>query len=486
MNRRLITTALALAGFAGAQSVEDTVARAQAKSASQKAASAKILADSAIAANGEQNEKIQAVDSKIDGLNEDYLATKATVDALKKFKVSGFVQFQYAYAADTNLSGGYSQKQGAWSLRRARLKFAYDAGNGAQLVWQPNFIESKFETKDAYFQYTEQWMKSVYVRAGIQDIPFGFEIGNSSSGMELIERSLYENNSVFNGEKTLGIMAGYNSANFPINAKIGWMNGQPQQAVTGDWSATQDPKNVVGRLGFTTAFNDLGLSIDGGASYFYDSKLLTDTAKGGSLKEFRNDSFVTVTGRNRQDLNTGIWGLDLQSTYEIPGLGGFKLMGEYYQGKIVGQTGSIKLYTGAAFTTAEIRNTQGFYIAGVLNPVEFLPQLQLVYRFDYYDPNTDVDGDKIDATRGFSKTDIAYTTNTIGLNWFVNGNFKISLYYDIKANETTAAPSLDGYKGDASRTLVQGATKSGLYTAANDYSSNIDDNILTLRGQVAF
>jgi phosphate-selective porin len=487
MNGRMITAALALAGLAGAQSVEDTVARAQAKAASQKATTAANLADAATKADVEQNEKIQAVEGKVDGLNEDYLETKATVAALKKFKVGGFVQFQYAYAADTNLSGGFSQKQGAWSLRRARLKFTYDAGNGAQLVWQPNFIESKFETKDAYLQYTEQWFKAVSLRAGIQDIPFGYEIGNSSSGMELIERSQYENNSVFNGEKTLGILAGFNSPTFPyVNAKVGWFNGQTQQAVTGDWTATQDPKNIVGRVGVSFAFNDAGLSIDAGQSYFYDSKILTVDSLKENIKGRGYDTFGFVKGRLRNDVNTVISGEDLQLTYEIPMVGGFKLMTEYYQGKIIGVSGSNKLYTGAAATTADVRNTMGFYVAGVLNPINILPQIQLVYRFDYYDPNTDVSGSDIDALRGFSKTDIAYTVNTIGLNWFVNGNFKVSLFYDIKANETTGAPSLDGYAGDAKRTQAAGALKTGLYTAANNFSKNIDDNVLTLRGQVAF
>ncbi len=439
-------------------------------------------AEAPAADDAAQKEKLEAVEGKVDGLNESYLETKTTVAGLAKLKIGGFVQFQYALASDTNLSGGYSQKQGAWAMRRARIKFTYDAGNGAQFVWQPNFLETKFETKDAYFQYTEQWLKSIWVKGGIQDIPFGFEIGNSSSGMELIERSRYENNSVFNGEKTLGLVAGYTPSELPINLKIGWLNGQPQQAVTGDWSATQDPKNFVGRVGFTTAFNELGLSVDGGASYFYDSKVLTDTAKGGTYTQFRNDSMVKITSSFRNDLKTGILGLDLQSTYEIPGLGGFKLLGEYYMGKIVGQPGGIKLYTGAALSTAEIRNTLGYNITGVLNPVQFLPKLQLVYRYDYFDPNTDVDGNGIIKAKGFSAADIAYTTNTIGLNWFVNGNLKVSLFYDIVSNETTTDAALNGAGGKTPGTAAYTAA----YVAKNDLSGNIDDNILTVRAQVAF
>jgi phosphate-selective porin len=482
MNGTKISIALAIAGIAGAQTpapvaaapVEDAAARADAKAAVAKAASAAATADSAKKASAAEHEQVQAVEGKVDGLNESYLETKATVAALSKFKVSGFLQFQYALASDTNLSGGYSQKQGAWALRRARLKFAYDAGNGAQLVWQPNFLESKFETKDAYIQYTEQWLKAASIRAGVQDIPFGFEIANSSSSMELIERSRFENNSVFNGEKTLGVVAGFNSADIPVNVKFGWLNGQTQQAVTGDWSATQDPKNFSGRLGFATAMNDLGLSIDGGASYFFDTKLLTDTAKGGSYKKMRNDSLVTVTGAFRKDMNTNVLGLDLQATYEIPMVGGFKLLGEYYQGKIAGAAGGLKLYTGAAFTSVDVREAQGYYVAGILNPIQILPKLQLVYRYDYFDPNTQVKGNQIIKAKGLGATDLAYTTNTLGANWFVNGNLKVSLFYDIVSNETTNDPKLNGGAGTAA------------YVAKNNLTKDIDDNVLTVRAQVAF
>lgn len=485
MNQSKITIALALAGIAGAQTPAGTDVAPAAQEAPK-------VAESQVQ-NVALEEKLDAVDGKVDGLNDAFLDTKSTVDGLKKLKISGFIQFQYAYNTDTNLtsSPGYASKQGAWALRRARLKFSYDAGNGAVLVWQPNFLESKFETKDAYIQYTEQWLKAIYLRAGIQDIPFGFEIGNSSSGMELIERSRFENNSIFNGEKTLGVVAGYSSSDFPyVNLKAGWLNGQPQAAVTSDWSATQDPKNFVGRAGVSFAFNDAGLSIDAGQSVFYDAKYLTDTtsnaAGAGYIKEVRNDSLVKVYGKFRTQVRTIVSGEDVQLTYEIPYVGGLKVLAEYYQGKVAGQAGNIKLYTGAAYASSDIRNVQGYYAAAILNPVAFLPQLQLVYRFDYYDPNTDVSGSTIDAKRGFSSTDIAYTTNTVGLNWFVNGNFKISLFYDFVANETTSAPSLDGWSSDASRTVALGALKTGTYTAKSDFSKNIKDDVLTLRGQVAF
>jgi len=512
MNSKSLTIALALAAGIGAQAQEtvDATARNQATQASQaaakattEAAAAEAQAKAATDANGAQNEKIDATAGKLSGLEEAYLETKSTVAGLAKLKVGGFVQFQYAYAEDTSFSGGYSQKQGAWSMRRARIKFTYDAGNGALAVWQPNFLESKFETKDAYFQYTEQYLKSIWIRGGIQDIPFGYEIGYSSSAIENIERSRFEKNAIFKDEKDLGVVAGFNSDNIPwVNLKAGWMNGNAPNSVQNDWSAQQDPKNFVGRAGFAVPLEDIGISIDGGASYYYDSKLLTDATKkpgadstnvamNGYYTTFQNDSMVKVYGSFRKDMNTNVLGLDAQLYADVPNFGGVKVLGEYYNGKIVGAVGGLTRYSGAASLSADVRNATGYNVSLILNPVVYLPQLQLVYRYDYFDPNTDVSGDGIDANKGFSGTDIAYTTNTLGLNWFINGNLKVCLFYDLVANETTSNPNMNGHvnvnagKKDAAGKALP-ASYTGAYTAAKDFTGDVADNVLTLRFQMAY
>jgi len=425
---------------------------------------------------GANAQTADSVVAKVDSLESGLLRTEKTVAVLSHFKVGGLVQLQYMYFSDTNEAGGNSQKQGAWSIKRGRIKTIYDAGNGVSAVWQPNFDESGAVTsKDAYLEFQEPWLKAFGIRGGLQDIPFGFEISYSSAAIETMERSRFENKGPFNGEKDAGLVLFVHPPQIPfLNAKIGWTNGQ------GINVSYQDPKDITGRVGFTVSANDVGLGVNGGVSY-YNNMFLSAT---NSLREVVSDTMKTENGRLRDDLDAHVVGADLEARYKFPVGGSAKLMGEYYGGKVVGATNSLTPYLGVG--NADIRNAMGFYVTGVLNPLAILPELQLVYRYDYYDPNTDVSGNQVDATKGFSAADIAYTTNTIGVNWFVNPNLRLSLAYDIISNETTNAPSLDGWSSDAGRTLAQGALKTGTYTAKSDFSKDVDDNQLTFRIQVMY
>jgi len=417
---------------------------------------------------GANAQTADSIATKVDSLNAGLLRTEKTVGMLSHFKVGGLVQFQYLYYSDTNEAGGNSQKQGAWSIKRGRIKTTYDAGNGVSAVWQPNFDETGAVTsKDAFLEFQEPWLKTFGVRGGLQDIPFGFEIPYSSAALETQERSRFENNGPFSGEKDAGLVLFVHPPQIPfLNAKIGWSNGQ------GIATSYQDSKDITGRLGFNVAATDMGVGVSGGVSY-YNNVFLSAT---DTIREVVSGSMAKETGRLRADLDAHVVGADLQASYKFP-VGGFaKVMGEYYGGKVVGANNSLKPYVGVG--NADIRNAMGFYVTGVIDPLAMLPQLELVYRFDYYDPNTDVSGNAVDGSKGFSAADIAYTTNKLGVNWNVNPNLRLSLDYDIIANEKTNAPSMDGWSN--------GAAKTGTYTATKDFSKDIDDNQLNFRIQVAY
>jgi hypothetical protein len=91
--------------------------------------------------------------------------------------------------------------------------------------------------------------------------------------------------------------------------------------------------------------------------------------------------------------------------------------------------------------------------------------LQLIVKYDWYDPNTDVSGDEIGKAvkAGFkptNATDIKYQTLGLGLAYRWDANVKITAYYDNIKNETSN--NLSGFTKD------------------------IPDDLFTLRVQVKF
>lgn len=90
---------------------------------------------------------------------------------------------------------------------------------------------------------------------------------------------------------------------------------------------------------------------------------------------------------------------------------------------------------------------------------------QVIAKYDWYDPNTDVTGNEIGTTvvNGLVKTnatDLKYTTIGLGLAYRWDANVKLTAYYDMVTNETSN--KLSGYTKD------------------------LKDNSFTLRMQVKF
>jgi hypothetical protein len=72
-------------------------------------------------------------------------------------------------------------------------------------------------------------------------------------------------------------------------------------------------------------------------------------------------------------------------------------------------------------------------------------RLQLVLKYDWYDPNKKTGGKRIDTGNGFSAADIRYQTAGGGLVYYINAHLKATAYYEWIVNEQTA---LAGYEGD--------------------------------------
>jgi hypothetical protein len=253
-------------------------------------------AQQAAAPADSSKEKLTALQGKVDGIEESYLADKAAVAKLSKIKVSGYIQAEWRMALDTasmtmDSTGKYLQKIGDFAggafpdgmlnnflIRRGRLKIGYETDLTKSYI-QFDASTSGFEIKDCYFSVTEPWLKSIGLQAGIFNRPFGYEIEYSSSDRESPERSRAEQ-VLFPKERDLGAMLFLKPAdnmgalNY-FNLKAGLFNGTQANVAEND-----NHKDFIGRLGFSVPLMDLNLSIDGGVSTYLGTVTCTDTTQG--------------------------------------------------------------------------------------------------------------------------------------------------------------------------------------------------------------
>ena len=404
-------------------------------------------------------QQIEEISGKIGGLEESYLETKATVDKLKKIKFSGYLQAQIRTSIDTTgqLKSDYTNNydigefqggklpaatKSVFQVRRARLKAAYET-DLTQMVIQLDCLPfttsgtslagGGVSVKDAYLRFSEPWLKSISLKLGIFDRPFGYEISYSSSTRESPERSrLFQ--TLFPGERDMGFSLEYQAGdNLPdwaryLNFKGGMF------AANGINIEYDDLRDYIGRLGFSIPLADVNVSIEGGLSgYFGNVKSRND-----SLYETKNKTWTLTRGNKWSDIDRQYLGGDLELFYgNIPAFGGVCLRGEVIQGQQPGTSGSSGSPKSdqAIKSPLYLRNFSGYYGMLVLNvdPIK----CQLVGKYDSYDPNTDLSGNSVK-----SNSDLSYSTVGCGLIYHWDENVKLMAYYDNVTNETTTANAL--------------------------------------------
>jgi len=415
----------------------------------------------------ELKEKIDELRGQVEGLNESYLETKTTVDALKKIKVSGYIQSQFQTAESDGigtLAGGNfpSGVHSRFLVRRGRVKVYYD-NDLTQYVLQIDVTQNGVAIKDAYATIKEPWLKAISLTGGIFKRPFGFEISYSSSDRESPERTRVIQ-TLFPGERDLGakieIAPPETSPLSFLNLKLGVLNGVLNTANEND-----NYKDLLGRAGVQLPFAEQGLAIDGGVS-LYSGKV-----RSNSRALYKLDTGVKNYAIDSTASNAGSYfdrryvGADIQLYYDLPVLGGLSLRGEYITGKQPGTSSSSQFYNpGSTVTPLYQRNMAGWYVNYVQN---IGLQHQFVLKYDEFDPNTDVQGGDIGAPgRNLTAADLKYTTLGIGWIYHWDANVKFTFYYDMVTNE----------KVNASATT----------TALLPFKEDIKDNVFTIRMQYKF
>jgi len=433
------------------------------------------------------NEKLSEVNDKVNGLTERLATDEADLSKLTKIKVSGYIQAQYQNYENLN-----TQPTNFFSIRRARVKFTYEAADGVKFVLQPDFSPGALALKDAYVILNDRWTKSFSLWMGKFNRP-NYEVEYSSSQREIAERSLIIR-TLYPGERAVGAKLEYNPVNTPLHFQLALLNGNDGLTInnnagtnlnTNENKDIDNYKDIMVRATYNLSLGSFG-GLDFGAHGYFGS------LKSNALKTLSSD-YTTIKDVKFGDAVKRNWvGGEFQLFADV--LGGLSIKGEY----IAGKNASIGYSpVAAAGTTAAIpgvanfqNNFAGYYIYFIKNLGK---KNQFAFRYDYYDPNTDITGKDVTITKYTSadattlknrvsgKSDLATSTFGFALHHYFDDNLRISLNYDIVNNEkvgSTAGVSnlMENYT-KADGTVV----KNGL-----DYTKNVNNNLLTLRIQAKF
>lgn len=430
-------------------------------------------------------------ETPLDTLTRRVVAQQQMLDVLNRIKITGYIQTQFQWAdslGQQSFNGGnFSGTDKRFQLRRGRVKIQYDAPlndlgiSPAQFVLQTDVTQNGVVIKDAYAKITDPWSGWFSLTAGMQNRPFGFEIGYSSSLRESPERGRMSQ-IIFPNERDLGAMVtiqGPKNGNWNwIKVEGGMFNGTGGPGAAGSSSTvvsnTSDfdkKKDFIGHLVINRSVWDEKIKIGLGASY-YDGGFRIDTVntyKMGKdslgLPAFVIDTKkadVSKTISNRNNTKRNYIGVDAQVSVDWI-IGITTVRGEYIQGDQPGTSSSSN--SPAAAVTSDIYNRKfnGAYFYFLQNIMQ--TPFQLIFKYDWYDPNTDVEGDDIGASKDVNVkntgvTDLKYTTMGFGLAYRFNENVRFTAYYDKVENEISK--NVKGYDHD------------------------LPDNLFTLRMQVKF
>ena len=360
---------------------------------------------------------IEKHEGKLNALDDRVLVNEADLSKLNKIKVSGYIQSQWeSYGADLEKSNGYNN---TFYIRRARIKFTYEALDGVKFVLQPDFSTGNISLKDAYAVVNIPKLKNWTLWAGQMNRP-DYEVEYSSSQREVLERSRVIR-TIYPGEREVGVKLEYAGTKIPLKFQLMAMNGNFTGAQAKD---VDSQKDIMARLVYSVKLPGAGIGIDFGPNVYYGGNLSKNN------KYFKNsdgtlDSLKSVW----KYLNKNWVGGEIQIFADV--LGGMAIKGEYITG-INSSPGSVAATSTMAQMLASpslYNNFSGYYIYFIKN---IGPKNQFVAKYDYYDPNTKLSGDA-------AGNNIYYKTWTLAWQYYLNDFIRISLNYEMPKNEINAS-----------------------------------------------
>jgi phosphate-selective porin len=353
-------------------------------------------------------EQIDNYESKINSLDERVLQNESDLGKLNKIKVSGYIQTQFeSYQQDLVKT---NDPVNTFYIRRARIKFSYEAADGLKFVLQPDFRTGNLYLKDAYAVVNIPGLKSLSLWAGQFNRP-NYEVEYSSNQLEVLERSRIIR-TLYPGESEIGLKLEYLPLRIPIKLQLAMLNGN----FTGKEAKDVDTrKDLMARAVYSFEFPGAGIGIDVGAHGYYGSLM----AKTKYILNYENQ-MDSITMSPGSYLDKKWAGGELQIFYDL--LGGISFKGEFIKGK--------NAFPGDSRTNPyKIKNFTGYYTYLIKNIGK---KNQFIARYDYFDPNSKLSGDE-------AGTDIAYGTLALAWQYYLNDNIRLTLQYEMPRNETNSA-----------------------------------------------
>lgn len=383
-------------------------------------------------------ESVDAHSMKFEGLEERLATSDAILDKLSKIKISGYIQAQYEmydnWSADGTqhglvLSTGTPYTTNTFYIRRARVKFTYEALDGVKFVLQPNFEVHQVTLKDAYVQLNDRWLKTFSLWVGQFNRPT-YEVEFSSASREFAERTLMTR-TLYPTERDQGVKLEADFAtNFdlPLKLQFAILNGNfGDGALVNQSKDIDNGKDFMARAVYSLKIPNKGLGIDfGGHTYLGKTTIINPVST--VFTDINNNAFTPNVGDN---LKKQLFGAEAQLYYDF--LGGLSLKGEYIRGTYSGTTYASQL--NSLFNSNKIRNVEGYYISLVKNVGK---TNVAALRYDVFDPNTRLSGNAVR-----TKDDLKYNNWTFSWEYFFDENIKIMACYVMPINEKSQNAGAD-------------------------------------------
>jgi len=432
-----------------------------------------------------------------------------------------------------------------FNLRRSRVQVWYDYKN-VQSSISFDVNERGFHAKDAWIMLTDKWIQGVHVTTGWFARPFGEEIQLTSQLREAPERSMVIQH-IFPGIRDLGVNLNFQlprEHNFGfIRADVGVYHGTSNSEVDGKLDLNArimvDKPLKKGPVNFTAGGSVyIGkikhqYDIDGNNTNYKFIWNMKDTVIGAKRQyywsqDLRRQELDSLLNDTLNPIATGTYSKyvdrryfsvhgSVEMDFKIKGkpVGKTLIRGEYIWGtqpSLVGSFGNSYVwhtfsptgaFTGVTWPKYDspqpynpatvsqvvkpsdtfIRNFRGFYL--YLTQEIANTGFQLLYRFDYYDPNTKVASHDIDGNfyspnvtvigiSAMSVADVAFTTHGFGLKYHFNERLSLLAWYDRVINEITNIEPLSGAFINQGKWPHSG------------YMEEIKDDVFTLRLQYLF